>query len=80
MSLRENFSNSIQFTVINKCGKGAVVQITTVFRPIYYVACRKVPWNGTLKTIIQAPFSEPVISEIDNLLGSSFFENVQNLT
>ena len=40
MSPRETFSNSITFTVINKSGKGAVLEIETVFRPNYHVACR----------------------------------------
>ena len=39
ISLRENFSNSIDFRLINKYGKGAVVQISTVFRPIFLVIC-----------------------------------------
>ena len=32
----------IMFTVINKYGKGAVVQIATVFRPVYHVAFGRV--------------------------------------
>ena len=39
MSLRETFSNSITFTVISIYGKAAVVQIKTVFLPIYHVPC-----------------------------------------
>ena len=30
------------FTVINKYDKGAVVQIATVFEPIWHVVCRRV--------------------------------------
>ena len=47
MSLRVIFSNSITFTVINQYGKGAGVKIESVFRPVYHVACRGVPSNGS---------------------------------
>ena len=40
MSLRETLSNSITFTLINEYGKGAVVEIETVFWPVYHVACQ----------------------------------------
>ena len=36
--LRDTFSNSTAFTLINKYAKGAVGQISTVFPPVYYVA------------------------------------------
>ena len=39
MSVRETFSNSITFTVINESGKGAAVEIETVFWPFYQVVC-----------------------------------------
>ena len=46
MSLRENISNSVSFTVINKYGKGVVVEIETVFWHVYHVAL----WQkGSLK-------------------------------
>ena len=41
MSLRKAFSNSVTFKVITKDGKGAVVEIKTVFRQVYDVACRR---------------------------------------
>ena len=41
-SLRETFSDSIAFRGINKYGKGVVVQISTVFRSIFYVTCQRV--------------------------------------
>ena len=47
LSLRENFSNLIAFTVINKCGKSSVIQISALFDPIYHVAFRRVFWNAT---------------------------------
>ena len=50
--LRETFSNSITFTVINKYAKGVVAQISTVFVPGYHIAFRNVFRNGTFKTFI----------------------------
>ena len=47
-TLKETLSNSITFGVINKFGKGAVVQNAIVFGPVHHVACRRVIWNGTL--------------------------------
>ena len=47
MSLRGTLSNSIIFTVINEDGKGAAVEIETVFSPVYHVACEGVFRNGT---------------------------------
>ena len=44
-SPKMTFSNSIAFKVINKYGKGAVVQISTVFGPVYHVACQSVVWS-----------------------------------
>ena len=44
--LRENFCNSIAFTVINKSGKGGVDQISTVFGHPYFVACQRVLRKG----------------------------------
>ena len=73
ISLRETFSHSITFTVINNSGKGAVVQITTMFRLVYHVSS---PWflsNGTFKTFFWPRLSEPAILEIQKLWGSSLF-------
>ena len=42
MSLRVIFSNSISLTMINQYGKGAGVDIESVFWPFYHVACRRV--------------------------------------
>ena len=39
---KADLSDSIAFTVLNKYGKGAVVQIPTVAGPIYHVACERV--------------------------------------
>ena len=41
MSVRVTFSNAITFTVINEYGKGAVVQIETVFWPV--ICCINLP-------------------------------------
>ena len=45
--LRETFPHSIAFPLINKYAKGAVVQIWTVFVPIYHVAFPMVFRNET---------------------------------
>ena len=47
ISIRETFFNWTAFTVINKYGKGAAVQISTVFHHIYHGICQSVLWNGT---------------------------------
>ena len=43
MSLKGTLSNSITFTVINEYGKGAAVEIESIFRPVYHVAYREFP-------------------------------------
>ena len=40
MSLRGTVSNSAPFTVINEYGKGAVVEMETMFCLVYQVACQ----------------------------------------
>ena len=40
--IKSDFSHSTVFTVINKYGKGAAIQISNVFGPVYYVACPRV--------------------------------------
>ena len=40
---KNNFCNSITFTVITENDKGALIKIESVFRPVYHVACREVP-------------------------------------
>ena len=47
ISLSETFSNSTTFIVINKYGKGAAVEIETVFRSVYHAAFRGVFWKET---------------------------------
>ena len=47
ISLRENFSDSTTFKVINEYGEGAAVQILTLFGPAYHVACPRVPRKRT---------------------------------
>ena len=42
ISLKETFSNAITFRVINEYGKGAFVQIATVFQRICHVVRPKV--------------------------------------
>ena len=45
MSLTETFCKSIALTVTNKYGKGAAMQISTMFRRVYHGAFRKIPWK-----------------------------------
>ena len=73
MSLRVTFSNSIIFKVINEYGRGPVVEIESVFRPVYHVACRRVLSNGTFQTFITPRLLESVIWKIHKLWGSPFF-------
>ena len=51
-SLREKFPTQAPFTRINKCGKGAVVQLWTVFRAVSHGTCRRVLWNRTFQTFL----------------------------
>ena len=72
-STKIDFFQLNELTVINKYGKGAVVQIATLFEPVYHVACGRVLWNAFFQIIIFSPFSESLISEIRRLWGSSIF-------
>ena len=42
---KSDFFNSSTFTVITQDDKGAVINIESVFRPVYHVACREVLSN-----------------------------------
>ena len=59
--------------MISKYGNSAVVQIATVFEPVSHVACQRIFWNETFCTYILPRFPEGLISEINQLWGSSFF-------
>ena len=71
--LKQTFSDSITFQIISKYGNRAVVQIPTVFEPVYHVVCQRVLWNGTFWTYILPGFLECVISKRNQLWESSFF-------
>ena len=43
---------SIALAVINKYDKAAMLQISTLLWPVYYIACPWVLWNGTSYTFI----------------------------
>ena len=60
------------FRLINKYDKGNVIQIATVFVPVYHVVYGRVFWSGIFQTFFQSPFSETVIPEIHRLSGSPF--------
>ena len=72
VSIKETFSNSATFAVINKYCKGAAIQIARVFRPIFFVVSLRVLWNMAVYTFIYPYFSETVFPELHHLRGSSF--------
>ena len=47
MSIRQTFCNAIDLAVITDYNNGAVMQISTVFGYVYYLACRRVLSNWT---------------------------------
>ena len=59
--------------MISNYGNSVVVQIGTLFEQVYHVTRQRVLWNGTFCTYILPRFPECVISEINQLWGSSFF-------
>ena len=44
---KSDFCNSIFFTVITQDDKGALIQVQSVFLPLYHVACQEVLSNGS---------------------------------
>ena len=44
---KSDFCNSITFTVITQDDKDALINIESVFRPFFHVACRDVLSNGS---------------------------------
>ena len=44
---KSDFYNSITFTMITQDDKGALNKFESVFRTVYYVACRDVLANGS---------------------------------
>ena len=79
ISIRETFSNSIAFTVINKYGKGAVVQISTVFRSVYRVACQRASKTGLFRHLSNHVFGRPQVRNYISHDGQLVFENIKNL-
>ena len=45
MSIRGTFPNSTDLEVVTESDKYAVIQISTVLRQLYHVACRRVLWD-----------------------------------
>ena len=45
---KNDFCNSITFTVINQDDKSALIKIESVVRPAYHVVCRGVCSNGSV--------------------------------
>ena len=44
---QRDFCNSITFTVITGASEGTLINIESVFRTVYHVACREVLSNGS---------------------------------
>ena len=44
---KSDFCNAITFTVIIQDDEGALINIESVFRPVYHVACQEVLSNGS---------------------------------
>ena len=44
---KRDFFRLKSLQVINKDGKAAIVEISTVFQPVYHVACQRVLQNRT---------------------------------
>ena len=59
MSLTGALCNSITFKVINEYGKGAAVEIESVFRPDYHVACRGGSEKGIFRHLSNHVFRSP---------------------
>ena len=49
---KSDFSNSINFNLINQSDKDALIKIEPVFPPVSHVECRGVLSNGTFYTFI----------------------------
>ena len=72
-SLWETFLTRIAFTVFNEHGKGSVIQLWTVFQPVYHVTCRRVLWNETFYTFLYQLHLDSVSAKIRQPWGLSFF-------
>ena len=72
------FSNSLAFTVINKYGKGGVVDVSTVFGPNYHLACRRV-LGSFLDIYLTTFFGCCTFTNTSAMRVLIFFENVQKL-
>ena len=80
ISLRETFSSSIAFTVINIYGQGGVIQISVVFGRVYHVACQTFVWNRTFLDIyLTTFFGARNFANTSAMRGIFYFENVQTL-
>ena len=56
LTKKDFFPTQLPSTVITKYGNGAVVQIATVFEPVYYVACQRVSLNRDFLDIYLTTF------------------------
>ena len=74
ISLRKNFSTWIAFSSINKYGKGDVVQLCNLFRPLYHVTCRTVLWNGTFRRLSNHVFQSLSAQKYISFEGHFFWK------
>ena len=79
MSLRDIFSNSITFRVINKYGKGGAVQISTVFGPSYMLLAEGWYERGLFRDLINHVFRIPKFRKCISYHDHLCFENFKNL-
>ena len=77
--LRLTFSTWTTFKGINKYSKSAVVQMSTVFWPVYHVTCLKGPLKRDFLDICLTTSFKVGKFEIHQLWGSSFFSKCSNL-
>ena len=59
ISLRETFSNSVAFSVIIKYGKGAMVQISTMFPHVYKLLVEVPTGTGLFRRSYNHVFQSP---------------------
>ena len=79
MSLRDIFSNSIAFKVINKYDKGAVVQIAAVLRSLTAFLVEVSSQARVFRHLFLQVFRSSQFLKKITYDGHLFIENVQNL-
>ena len=65
--------------MINKYGKGAVVQISTVFQSVYHIIVEGSSETGLFRHLSNHVFRSPYVQKDISYGDHLFFENVKNL-